>query len=60
MAGVAAPPLSKTRTMNSKDRVPASIDPDDIGYNDTPNEHFSAVLEPVSYTHLTLPTIYSV
>ncbi|MYN10216.1 PhoX family protein [Pseudoduganella aquatica] len=31
--------------MNSKDRVPASIDPDDIGYNDTPNEHFSAVLE---------------
>ncbi|KQW87862.1 phosphatase [Massilia sp. Root418] len=31
--------------MNSKDRVPASIDPDDIGYNDTPNEHFSTVLE---------------
>ena len=31
--------------MNSKDRVPASIDADDIGYNDTPNEHFSTVLE---------------
>jgi secreted PhoX family phosphatase len=31
--------------MNSKDRVPAAIDPDDIGYNDTPTEHFSAILE---------------
>eukprot|EP01038_Epipyxis_sp_PR26KG_P003301 gene3301-4700_t len=31
--------------MNSKDRVPAAIDADDIGYNDTPNEHFSTVLE---------------
>ncbi|MFM9433957.1 uncharacterized protein ACFDR9_001003 [Janthinobacterium sp. CG_23.3] len=31
--------------MNSKDRVPAAIDPDDIGYNDTPNEHFSDILD---------------
>ncbi|MDC8759895.1 PhoX family protein [Janthinobacterium fluminis] len=31
--------------MNNKDRAPASIDPDDIGYNDTPNDHFSAILD---------------
>lgn len=31
--------------MNPKDRVPAAIDPDDIGYNDSPNQHFSAILD---------------
>ena len=31
--------------MNSKDRAPAAIDQDDIGYNDTPNEHFGDILD---------------
>jgi secreted PhoX family phosphatase len=29
----------------TKDRAPARIDMDDIGYNDTRNEHFSAILD---------------
>ena len=48
---------------NEKDQAVA-IELDRLGYpkkiKDRIREEFDTVLEPVSYTHLTLPTIYSV
>ena len=41
---------------------PVDIEEDDAYYNEEPrySENSSSAYAPVSYTHLTLPTIYSV
>ena len=59
----------KISIMLEESKIPYKIIPVNIGKGDqfkpsflkiSPNNRIPAIIDPVSYTHLTLPTIYSV